>query len=139
MNRITAILFAFLLLAAGAIGYAAEKSEDSTRKWEQYSKDRQGLTLFYEKDTIEYGTNGMIKVWRKREFPVRSQHKAIVTLDEIDCYKQKYRSHKLEVTGWDDSSEMFNRVAEWSTIYGDSPEEYFLDNACKELRKKSKK
>ena len=121
-----------ILCAIGCAAYAAE----GDRKWEEYAKDRQGATFYYDRESIAYPSPGVIKVWRKRGFPVRSSLKEIVSLDEIDCFKQKYRSVQLQVVQWDDTSETFNKIAEWSTIYGGSPEEYLLDTACKETRRK---
>jgi hypothetical protein len=138
------MFLAAVFLAVSTFGYGVEaekqdaQDKQADHKWEAYSKDRNGLTFLYEKETIDFGADGTIKVWRKREFPVRSRHKEIIALDQIDCIKQKHRSLELQVVGWNDSVESFKRVAEWSTIYGDSPEEFFLDHACKELKKQKK-
>ena len=131
--RIVCILAVVALCAIAFGAYAAEGEE---RKWEEYSKDKQGLTFSYDKASITYPSPGVIKLWRKRSFPVRASQKEILSLDEIDCYKQKYRSVQLQLVQWDDTVDTFNKVAEWCVIYGDSPEEYFLDTACKEVRKK---
>ena len=130
--RIVFILAVGALCAIAFGAYAAE----GDRKWEEYSKDKQGLIFSYDKASITYPSTGVIKLWRKRSFPVRASQKEIISLDEIDCYKQKYRSVQLQLVQWDDTVETFNKAAEWSVIYGDSPEEFFLDTACKEVRKK---
>jgi hypothetical protein len=130
--RIVCILAMGALCAIACAAYAAE----GDHKWEQYSKDKQGLTFYYDKTSITYPSAGVIKVWRKRSFPVRASQKELISLDEIDCLKQKYRSVQMQVVQWDDTAETFNKVAEWSVIYGDSPEEILLDTACMEVRKK---
>ncbi|HEY3275340.1 MAG TPA: surface-adhesin E family protein [Syntrophorhabdaceae bacterium] len=127
-----------IFLALTTFGHGADEPSQVEHKWEPYSKDRQGVNFYYDKDAIVYGTDGVLKVWRKRDFPIRARYREIINLDEIDCFRQKYRALEIKVVGWDDSVESFKRVAEWSTIYGDSPEEYFLDTACKEFKKKKK-
>ena len=124
------------LWIAATFGSAATGAEQAERKWQEYTKDIRGLTYYYDKDDITFPSTGILKVWRKREFPVRAGQKSIISLDEIDCFKQKYRSVHIEVTRWDDTVETHDKVQDWMTIWGDTPEEWFLDNTCKEVRKK---
>jgi hypothetical protein len=136
MNWRTILFVILTVWFAALFGSLAMGEEEVNHKWLEYIKDGRGVTYFYDKENITYPSSGIIKVWRKREFPVRSGQKAIVTLDEIDCFNQKYHSLQIQVVRWDDTVETFNRVQDWITIWGETPEEWFLDNSCKEVRKK---
>jgi hypothetical protein len=136
MKLRTAIFVILFVWATSVFSSFVMGAEELDHKWLEYNKDGRGLTYFYDKENITYPSSGMIKVWRKREFPVRAGQKAIISWDEIDCFKQKFRSVQMQVVQWDDTMETFNRVQDWMTIWGESPEEWFLDNTCKEVRKK---
>ncbi len=136
MNLRIVMLVVATLCIAVMPGPAAMGAEEVEHKWLEYTKDTRGVTYFYDKENITFPSKGVMKVWRKREFPVRSGQKAIIALDEIDCFQQKYHSIQIQVVRWDDTVETHNRAQDWMTIWGDTPEEWFLDNTCKEARKK---
>ncbi len=139
MNWKISMLLVIALCTFPAISRSAGVVEEDGHKWQEYHKNNRAVVFYYEKDSVVFGADGVIKVWRKREFPIRSQQRSIIALEEIDCYKQQYRSVQLKVVNWDDTAETFDRVGDWSTIFSESPEEYFLDNVCTELKKKKKK
>ncbi|MDR2018826.1 MAG: hypothetical protein LBQ00_08195 [Syntrophobacterales bacterium] len=136
MNRRITIFFIVTLCVVPILGLVAVGAEEVDHKWQEYMKDGRGLTYYYDKESITFPSGGIIKLWRKREFPVRAAQKTIMSLDEIDCYKQKYRSVQMQVAQWNEEVETFSRVQDWMTIWGDTPEEWFLDNTCKEVRTK---
>jgi hypothetical protein len=136
MNWRTIIFVILTVWIATVFGTLAMGEEEVNHKWLEYTKDGRGLVYYYDKENITFPSSGMIKVWRKREFPVRAGQKAVISLDEIDCFKQKYRSVQMQVVKWDDTVQTHSNVQDWMTIWGESPEEWFLDNTCKETRKK---
>ena len=126
----------FVLTGIPSLCRGADELGEPGDKWEKYVADKWGVIYYYDKDSVVMPTMGILKLWRKRDFRVGSAQKEIISYDEIDCVKQKYRSLQLRVVGQDDKVETTNRVLEWATIYGDHPEEWFLDNTCRELMRK---
>ncbi len=106
------------------------------RKWEEHARVRIGIVYYYEKDSITYPSRGIVKVWRKRVLPDRMTDKEIISLDEIDCQKEKFRSVFIQVIRKNDTVDTFKKPSEdWAQIYVDSPEEYFMDHFCKQANK----
>ncbi len=103
------------------------------RQWENYAEDRGGVLFYFERESVTYPSKDIIHVWRKRVFPGRSSsQKEIVSLDEINCKTEKYRSLELQGVNWDDTTTViYKRPTPWNTIYTDTADEYFLDNFCR--------
>jgi hypothetical protein len=70
-------------------------------------------------------------MWRKREFPPGAAQKEIVTLDEIDCRKTRYRTLELRVTYWDGTTGRSDNATQWVKIYKNSSEAYLMGEHCK--------
>ncbi len=104
-------------------------------KWENYWEDRSGVKHFYDKEHVEYPSKGMVKVYRKRIFPERSQQKEIVSLDEVNCRTLKYRSLEMTVVRFDGKSETTSVVSPWTLIWGNTPDEWISDKLCPEANK----
>jgi len=136
MSWKTTVVVIVSLLITVMFGAQVAGAEETAHKWQEYTKDLYGLTYYYDKDNITFPSAGVLKVWRKRDFPVRAGQKSIISLDEIDCFRQKYRSVHIEVIRWDDTIEAHDKIQDWMTIWGETSEEWFLDNTCKEVRKK---
>ena len=60
--------------------------------------DEDDIRYFRDEDAIIRSPKNIIQMWRKREFPPGATQKEIVTLDEIDCGKARYRTLDLRVT-----------------------------------------
>lgn len=136
--RIKEISIGLACLAFFALGFTADsrgqdKTKDGDRetKWERYDSDRNGVKYFYDKATISYPSAKIVQVRRQRVFPDDARYRNIVTLDQIDCDKQKYRYVEIKVTNRDGSTEEFAKASEWGYIYVGMPEDYFLREYCK--------
>ncbi len=106
------------------------------RKWEEYARVKMGIRHMYEKDTITYPSRGVFKVWRKRVLPERMMDKEIISLDEIDCIKEKHRSLFIQVIRKNGTVDTFKKpVEEWSSAYPETAEESLMDRYCKEANK----
>ena len=128
----TALRLAFLsLLLLGVSTGAWAQTKDADVKWERYDRDENGVRYLYDKRSLSFPETNMLRVRRQRVFPAESSYKSIVTLDEIDCYKQKYRTLEITVTNKDGSVEEFKKVSQWAYIYVGMPEDYFLREHCK--------
>jgi hypothetical protein len=115
---------------------AVEIDKVVERKWEEHGRVRIGIVYYYEKDSITYPSRGMIRVWRKRVLPDRMADKEIISLDEVDCQKEKFRSVFVQVLRKNDTIDTFKKPSEdWAQVFADSPEEYFMDHFCKEANK----
>lgn len=105
--------------------------KDATGKtWVRYFRNDDGVEWFMEEGTPT-ASGGIITLWRKRVFPKWAFQKEIVTLDEINCRQQRYRTRELRVTNWDGSSQTSDKVTGWTNIYSNSPEEYLMGEFCK--------
>ncbi|OPY64503.1 MAG: hypothetical protein A4E57_03525 [Syntrophorhabdaceae bacterium PtaU1.Bin034] len=114
------------------------KEEEREKKWEEYATDGARVVYYLDKEGMTFPSKNMVQVWRKRVFPQRSPQKEIISLDVIDCVKQKYRSLIVQGVQWDGSSETWRKPSPWTTIHGDTAEEYILDHFCKEAESPEK-
>ncbi len=106
------------------------------KKWEHYGADTNGVDYYFQKESIAFPSENLVRVWRKRTFRQRSELKEIISFDEIDCKTEKYRSSQTQGVRQDGSTtEMFVKPSPWITIYQGSADEYFLDTSCKEAKK----
>jgi hypothetical protein len=108
----------------------SSSAEGAGRKWIGYMRDDDGTEYFYDRDALIQSSTGFIQMWRKREFPSGAAQKEIVTLDEIDCRKGRYRTLELRVTYWDSRKGTSDKATGWTEIYQDSTEEYLMDEHC---------
>ena len=107
----------------------SSSSYEAGRKWTSYARD-QSAEYFYDKDAITQSSKGLLRMWRKREFPSGAAQKEIVTLDEINCPKQEYRTLGLRVTYWDGKTGLSDTPTRWAQIWADTAEEYLMDEHC---------
>jgi hypothetical protein len=141
---VSCLAFSLLDCSLFSSGKAAKKSERTVapepsniewkeRKWESYAEDKGGVQYLFERESLDHTTKDLIYVWRKRIFAGKSSsQKEITSFDEIDCRTQKYRSLELQGVNWDDTTTIiYKRPTPWNTIFGDTPDEYFLDNFCR--------
>lgn len=127
----TGLMFlAFFLLGPGTEAPAQNKTGDI--KWERYDTDETGVKYSYDKGSISYPTPSTLQLWRQRIFPLDAAYENVITLDQIDCDKQKYRTIEINVTNKDGSTEEFKKVSQWAYIYVGMPEDYFLRELCKQ-------
>ena len=105
-------------------------AEEAGRKWISYMRDDDGTEYFYDRDALAESSAGVIRIWRKREFASGAAQREIVTLDEIDCRKTRYRTLELRVTYWDGRTGTSDKATRWVEIYQDSTEEYLMDEHC---------
>ncbi len=127
------ILFLGHLILCTSFGYAS--AQEPERKWTDYRKDTMDVEYYYDQEAILRPSKNVIQVWRKRVFPPSQHQKEIVTLDEINCRSQQYRTLELRVIRWDGTIQTSSKPAGWQKIWAGSPEEYFLDEVCKEKPK----
>lgn len=121
--------FVLLLLGSGVVVQA--QSRETEVKWEKYDTDENGVEYYYDKRSLSFPKTDILRVWRQRVFPTGASYREIITLDEVDCNKQKYRTLEMRVTARDGSVQGFKKVSEWSYIYVGMPEDYFLQDHCK--------
>jgi len=101
------------------------------RRWTKYMTDEDDTKHFYDEGAIIQSSNNIIRMWRKREFPPGAAQKEIVTLDEIDCRKTRYRTLELRVTYWDGTTGRSDNATQWVKIYKNSSEAYLMGEHCK--------
>lgn len=103
---------------------------DSGRKWNKYMTDEEDVRYFCDEGAIAK-SKGMVQIWTKREFPSGASQRAIVTLEEIDCSKARYRTLELHVTYSDGTTGRSNEATRWAKIHENSNEEFLLHENCK--------
>jgi hypothetical protein len=153
MNKtepITPILFSFLCLilflfvtvlpanaqekTPGTKDESAQKQTEPAgtpeRKWTEIMKTANDVDHFYDKDSIVRQEKNIIQVWRRQVYPRRLPQQERISLDEIDCKREKYRSVEVHVKYWDNTTEEFKKVSPWATIWRGYPEEFFLEKHC---------
>jgi hypothetical protein len=108
----------------------AETKEMET-KWDKYDSDQYDVKYSYEKRSLSFPATGILRVRRQRVFPPGVSYREIITLDEIDCNKQKYRTLEIKVVTKEGTVEEFKKTSEWAYIYVGMPEDYFLREHCK--------
>jgi hypothetical protein len=113
-----------------ATGAGEAGNEARERKWTNYASDRNGVTYYYEKESISHPSKGFVRAWRRRVFPERALQKEIIEFDEIDCTETTYRSLQLTALYRDGSAKSFSRVSPWTYIFPNSPDEVLLLDAC---------
>jgi len=52
-------------------------SQQAGRKWSSYMRDENGTEYFYDKDAIIQPSKGLLRMWRKREFPAGAAQKEL--------------------------------------------------------------
>lgn len=124
---------AFFLFGFTPVGHGQNESKGkgTETKWEKYDWDMNGVEYFYDKATISYPSAKIVQVRRQRVFPKEASYRTIVTVDQIDCDKGKYRYISIEVTNKDGSTEEFSKASQWGYIAVGMPEDYFLREYCK--------
>ncbi|MBA4416395.1 MAG: hypothetical protein C0392_00575 [Syntrophus sp. (in: bacteria)] len=106
------------------------------KKWEEHARNKLNTIFYYEKETVSYPSRGFIRVWRKRVLPYRMVDKEIISLEEIDCKRDKHRSIFIQVVRKDDKVETFKKPSpDWAAIFPGSPEESLMDKYCGEASK----
>lgn len=132
------ILIGMVCLAFFLFGFtpAGNGQNENTGKsteteWEKYDWDMNGVEYFYDKASISYPSAKILQVRRQRVFPSGASYRTIVTVDQIDCDKGKYRYISIEVTNKDGSREKFPKACQWGYISVGMPEDYFLREHCK--------
>ena len=102
------------------------------RTWNNYFEDK-GIVYYVEKQSVSYPRPNIVHMWRKRTFPNNkvSSHKEVISLDEIDCYKEKFRSLQLRALGWDDTATpVYQRPSPWANIYEGTAEDILILDYC---------
>ena len=129
-RRLVLLLLVHCIVCASALYSGA--ADEPERKWTSYMRDRETrVEYFYDKEALVKPSKELIQVWRRRVFPTGASQKEIVTLDEIDCRKARYRSLELSVTYWDGTTKAYDKVSPWSNVYANSVEEFLMDEHCK--------
>ena len=99
------------------------------RAWTRYFRNEDGVEWFLDGGTFKRTRDG-IELWRRRTFPRWAFQKEIVTLDDLNCREERYRTLELRVTGWDGSSRTSDRMTPWANVYSSSPEHYLMQEYC---------
>jgi hypothetical protein len=103
--------------------------------WKNVGSDLRNVEHYFDTGSITQTPEGFLRIWRKRIFPEKSAQQAIISLDEIDCRAQKYRTIKTQVIQRDGTlSPLYLAKTDWIVIFSESAEEYFLDNECKQVQ-----
>jgi hypothetical protein len=131
MKTPKAILMFLFFCSVLAMTKPCSAAEETDRKWSSYAKDRNGVEYFYEKDTIERPTDNLLKMWRRRSFPLKAAQQEIVSLDEFDCVKQRFRTVEVRVKYKDNKWESFKKLSQWAVVYADTADAYFIETYCK--------
>jgi hypothetical protein len=134
MLRIMRIALGVAFLALFLLGIAMDTSAQSKvadTKWEKYGSDRYDVQYYYDKGSLSFPKANILQVLRQRVFPPGASYTKIITLDQMDCNKQKYRTLETKVTNKDSSTQEFKKASEWAYIYFGMPEDYFLREHCK--------
>jgi len=106
------------------------ENEDG-RKWKRYMTDDQDVRHFIDEEAITRISKDVIQMWRKREFPPGATQRRIVTLDELNCPRQEFRTVELQVTYSDGRIGRSKEPGRWAKIYENTNEEYLMDEYCK--------
>ncbi len=111
----------------------AAAREVTERKWETYASDKQGIDYYLDRETIAFPSRTLVRVWRRRVFPLTSPQREIISLDEIDCGSREARYRSLEVTAvyQDGKTRTFKVTSPWNRIWSDSPDEVLFLDVCK--------
>lgn len=120
-------LFLFLL---GPVADVFPEDKITNIKWEKYDTDSNGVQYFYDRGSISYASPNVLQVRRQRIFPQEAQYTRVITLDQIDCTEQRYRTMEITVTNKDGSTQEFKKASRWAYIHLGMPEGYFLREHC---------
>jgi hypothetical protein len=108
-----------------------ESVTDATgRKWTLYFSNDDGVRWYLDEAALQ-PSRSIVQMWRKRVFPRWALQKEIVTLDELSCRENRYRTRELRVTRWDGTSQTSDKVTPWANVYSSSPEQYLIQGYCK--------
>ena len=104
--------------------------KDATgRTWTLYFRNDDGVEWFLDEGTLKPSGNG-IELWRRRVFPRWAFQKELVTLDELNCREERYRTHELRVSYRDGASRTSRKVTDWANVFSNSPEHYLMQQFC---------
>ena len=103
--------------------------DEAGRTWTLYFRNDDGVEWFLDEGTLKPSGNG-IELWRRRVFPRWAFQKEIVTLDELDCREERYRTHELRVSPRDGTSRTSRKVTPWANVFSNSPEHYLMQQFC---------
>jgi len=109
--------------------------EEPPDKWEQFDTDESNVKYFLNKESVSYPARNRIRFWLRRVFPERASQKEIISLNELNCNEQRYRSIHTLITKRDGSVESFTKTTPWINIYRSTSEGYFQDKFCEEAGK----
>ncbi len=102
------------------------------RRWEVYGMNGDGMSLLIDKGSITRMPNGVLQFWRRRTFPERAYQKEIVSLEEVDCRRHKYRTLEVEGIYWDGRHQGSKTATSWTNFYDDTTEDRLFLDTCKE-------
>lgn len=118
-----------------AVQAAAAKLTAAPEKWENVDADEMGVKHFFSNEGVGYPAKNRVIVWLKRVFPERASQKEIISLADIDCREERYRTHRMIVVGRDNAVVTSAKLSEWLEIYGGSPESDIMHKLCAEAAK----
>ena len=102
------------------------------RRWEVYGMSGTGTNLLIDKGSVSVMPNGVLQFWRKRTFTERSYQKEIISREEVDCRRKRYRSLEVEGIYWDGRHEVSKTATPWIKFYDDTTEDMLFLDTCKE-------
>jgi hypothetical protein len=102
------------------------------RRWVVYGMSSAGVSLLVDKGSVTPMSNGILQFWRRRTFPERSYQKEIISLEEVDCRRNKYRTLEVQGVYWDGRHEGSKAATSWTRFYDDTTEDRLFLDTCKE-------
>ncbi len=100
------------------------------RRWEVVGMSASGVSLLFDRRSITRGSDGTLQFWRRRTFSDGSYQKEIISREEVDCRKSRYRTMETEGIYWDGRHETSKTPTSWSRFYDDTTEDRLFMDTC---------
>ncbi len=101
------------------------------RRWEVFGMSATGVSLLFDRRSITRGSDGTLQFLRRRTFSDSSYQKEIISREEVDCRKNRYRTLETEGIFWDGRHETSKTPTSWSRFYDDTTEDRLFMDTCK--------
>jgi hypothetical protein len=108
--------------------------EAGERTWEAFGSNPTGISYYIDRGSITYPSAGSMQLWRKRTFPEKAFQKEIISREEVDCRRKRYRTLEVQGVYWDGRHEESKAVSPWVRFYEDTTEDLFFVDVCGEVK-----
>jgi hypothetical protein len=114
-----------------ALETSGPPGQPQPRRWEVYGMSATGVNLLIDKGSITR-TGNLLQFWRRRTFTEGSYQKEIISREEVDCRRKKYRTLEIEGIYWDGRHDKSKTATSWVNFYDNTTEDLLFSDTCKD-------